>query len=62
MAGGGERPEADGGNGGGVGWSGCSWKRKKMKKSAEGRETFTVAYYRCSDGGLVVLATRGDAG
>ena len=44
------------------GWSGCSWKRKKRKQSAEGRETFTVAYYRCSGGWPVVLATRGGAG
>jgi len=30
-------PEVGGENGGGVGWSGCSWKRKKRKKSLEGR-------------------------
>jgi hypothetical protein len=44
------------------GWSGCSWKRKKLKQSAEGRETFMVAYYRRSGGWPMVLATRGDAG
>jgi len=44
------------------GWSGCSWKRKKRKQSAEGRETFKVAYYRRSGGWPVVLATRGGAG
>ena len=33
-----------------------------MKKSAEGRETFTMAYYRRGGGWPVVLATRGDAG
>jgi len=32
LAGGG-RPEVGSGNGGGVGWSGCNWKRKKRKSA-----------------------------
>jgi hypothetical protein len=41
---------------------GSGWKRKKRKQSAEGRETFMVAYYRCNGGWPVVLATHGGAG
>jgi len=56
LASGGGQPESSGRNGGGVGWSGCSWKRKK-KKSAErrGRRKEKVATVvterRCLGGG-----------